>query len=69
MEVTLSHKDLINLVCGTTPKTQKICESLTEEKLMYFSGNQWNENWSWNRKSLDLLSDDDLFCLYKDIVV
>jgi hypothetical protein len=66
MNVDLSKKDLISLVKGTCPNMDKTLE-LQKQGLMEFTGNQWNEDWDWNRTALNKLNEKQLLELYKDI--
>jgi hypothetical protein len=55
----LNHDDLVNLVCGLPAPN-----GVTAPNYVYFSGDQWNASWDWDRYKLDLLSDDELYQLY-----
>jgi len=40
------------------------CDNYTKKGLMVFSGNQWNENWSWIESELSKMSEQQLYKLY-----
>ena len=64
MKLELSKDDLITLVKTTHPKSLQQAYDLENIGLMRFSGNQWNENWDWNDKELNKMSEEQLFNLY-----
>jgi hypothetical protein len=64
LNVELTKEDLVNLVSSTTPSMKECCD-YTDEGLMSFTGNQWNENWSWQKSKLMSMSDQKLLNLYK----
>lgn len=64
MKADLSKEDLINLVKGVQPKSMSECDAYTKSGLMTFSGDQWNENWSWVVAKLETLGEQELFELY-----
>ena len=48
----LNQQELISLISGITLKdTEKYIE-YEEKEWMKFTGNQWNENWEWDRQAL-----------------
>lgn len=59
---------LIDAIIGVGMKGSMsyACE-MTEKGLAVFTGNQWNENWSWSRTGLETLSFDQLLALYTDL--
>jgi hypothetical protein len=57
MRVDLDKEDLISLVYGTIP-------TFGGNKLTNYTGNQWNEQWTWDKKKLSLFEDDYLWKLY-----
>lgn len=62
----LDEKDkdmFIAMVASTTPSMAE-ADAYTKIGLMYFSGNQWNENWSWRISELNKLSIAELINLY-----
>ncbi|MFA5154346.1 MAG: hypothetical protein WC554_17485 [Clostridia bacterium] len=61
----IEKQDLINMICGV--EKPDIDESIELEKLglMYFSGNQWNEDWSWDRSNLSKLTEKELEVIYE----
>jgi len=40
------------------------CGTMTKRGLAYFSGNQWNEDWSWKREALQELAVPELETIY-----
>lgn len=64
MKVDLSKTQLIRLVTTAKPKSMEECIKLTEIKLMKFTGNQWNENWSWDCEALNNLPEEALLNIY-----
>lgn len=64
LKIELTKEDLVNLVSTTTPSMSECCE-YTDKGLMSFTGNQWNENWSWDKSKLMEMSDKKLLNLYK----
>lgn len=64
MLVDLTKRDLINLINSTSPSMQE-CHDYTKTGLMVFSGNQWNEDWTWVTSELEKMSDRALINLYQ----
>lgn len=44
----------------------RTCIELTHLGYMRFTGNQWNEDWSWNREALERLSVEELEIVRED---
>ena len=65
MKIDLNKIDLINLVTSQTPDSIQQCDDYTKQGLMKFTGNQWNEKWSWMKDELEKLSETKLWDLYK----
>ena len=59
MKLELDHEDLISLVCGCPAPSD-----VDEPQYVYFSGNQWNTMWDWDRHKLKGLSNAELYELY-----
>lgn len=57
IKVSLTHTDLVNLICGRFPP-----QSAT--KWTVFTGNQWNEEWSWDRALIGKEGIEDLARYY-----
>lgn len=57
IKVTLSHNDLVNLLCGR-PGPCGDCQ------YSRFIGNQWNPDWEWDRDALRKLSEVELAKMY-----
>ena len=64
MKADLSKEDLINLVKGVSPKSMSECDAYTKTGHMVFTGNQWNEDWSWVQSKLESMGEQELFELY-----
>lgn len=62
--IEVTKEDLVNLVRSTKPKSMQECIDYTDESLMYFSGNQWCEDWDWEKEVLKNLSGEELVKLY-----
>ena len=64
----LYKKDLINLLIGAKRDLDTdMCLRLTAAGLMRQTGNQWNEDWDWNRSELDKMPEKELTDLYLTI--
>lgn len=63
MKVELTNKELRVLLESTSPSMAD-CAALTENRMMRFNGNGWNESWNWNQKYLDKLTDEEIYDLY-----
>ena len=55
---------LVNAVIGVSFKSYLFAGEMTKKRLAVFSGNQWNENWRWERTALEKLSEDKLMEIY-----
>jgi hypothetical protein len=64
MNVELTKNDFINLVKSTQPNSATTCDKFASVGFMDFTGNQHNEAWEWNEKSLQTLSENNLLDLY-----
>lgn len=62
-------KLLIDAIMSHEPVNQMDCVKLTELGFMRFTGNQWNEEWSWNRDKLETLDEETLTRVYEDFTV
>ncbi len=51
--VELSHYDLVNLFCGRP-------RPYGDNPYTKFTGNQWNDEWEWDREKIEKLSENDL---------
>ena len=58
MDVSLDKADLITLVLGLNPPME------LEGKYTQFCGNQWNDDWKWNREKLNSMTEQELYTLY-----
>ena len=58
---------MINQLTGIKPHKQQTCNLLSEFNIMEFTGNQHNEDWVWNIKTLNELSENELKLLYNSI--
>ena len=65
MKVDVDKTDLVNLIFSTSPNSMQECCDYTETGLMAFTGNQWNEDWSWVKSELMKMSENSLLTLYK----
>ena len=64
MKVDLNKKDLINLLSSVSPDSINECCDYEKRGLMTFTGNQWNENWSWSETALSKLTENEIYKLY-----
>jgi len=64
MKIDLNKEDLINLLSSVKPDSMQECDDYTKKGLMIFSGNQWNEDWSWDRSNLSKMAEHQLYTLY-----
>lgn len=58
---------LIDAIIGCGFKSIQLAVEMTNKDLARFSGNQWNENWSWKRDKLKELSLNKLRELYTTV--
>jgi len=58
---------MLNNFIGIKPSKHLTCDLLLQVNLMRFSGNQHNEDWSWNVEVLKLLSNQELLNLFDGI--
>ena len=58
---------LVDAVMGAGFPSMDFADEMTKRGLARFTGNQWNEEWRWNRDSLEKLSDIGLLTLYNRI--
>ena len=58
---------LVDAIIGAGFPSIQYASGMTELGLANFTGNQWNENWSWNRNRLNELPRETLEELYADI--
>lgn len=56
---------LIHAIVGCGFGTWRFAEEMTQRGLARFTGNQWNEDWEWERGGLERLSDQELEELYE----
>jgi len=59
--IALDHQDLVNLVCGRPVP-------YGENPYTKFIGNQWNEDWEWDRSKLEKLSEGELYSIYFGVI-
>jgi len=59
-----THMLFVDAIVGSGFPTMKFAALATEWGLAEFSGNQWNEDWAWDRSALDALPDNELQGLY-----
>lgn len=62
MEVTLDKKDLILLVKGSCPNYNVFAYELVKKTGRYVGG--FVDKWEWDQRSLELLSEEQLWLLY-----
>ena len=55
---------LIDAIIGKGLLNSYYAEKKEKEGLVDFTGNQWNEDWSWNRRALNKLATKKLETLY-----
>lgn len=65
MTVTLEKEDILNLICGTTGVIELDGIPLRESSFFKFKGNQWNEDWEWDREFLSNLDERMLWNFYQ----
>lgn len=58
IKVRLHKVDIINLICGTPARFSK------RHTCVKFTGNQWNDDWEWDRNALSKLGVDELAKMY-----
>lgn len=56
---------LIDALCGKGFISMQFAIDMTNAGLAKFTGNQWNEDWVWDRSELQKLSVEQLESLYK----
>lgn len=55
---------MIDAICGAGFSNAKVAMWAQSARLANFTGNQWNEDWTWNRTMLGMLELDALFAVY-----
>lgn len=60
MRIEISKEMIIDMIVGGC----SIPMGGISEELTPFSGNQWNENWHWNREELRFYNLETLLALY-----
>ena len=58
MLVDLDRNDLLNLIVSLLPP-------YGGDEFSTDTGNQWNDNWCYKRKSFDKMTDDELLAFYQ----
>jgi len=61
----ISKELLIDAIIGVGFKSYKIAEKMTANGFAEFSGNQWNEEWSYRKDKLLELTFYELELVYK----
>ena len=59
----VSPTDIVNMIVGIGLPTVEIALAASSAKLAHFTGNQWDENWVWDRTALDKLPVGTLIAL------
>ena len=69
-DFVLSHRELVtDAIIGVGFPTIGIAIAAEKEHIAYFTGNQHNESWRWDRDKLDRLTDEQLQSLYTNLKV
>lgn len=58
---------VVDAICGAGFPTHDLAERYTRHGFATFTGNQWNEAWTWNRPALNQLSLPGLQEMYQSI--
>lgn len=58
---------MVDAVIGTGFDSMDLADEMTQKGLARFTGNQWNEDWEWNRAELEKKSLQELSDLYQYI--
>ena len=59
------HRLLRDAICGCLFRSYAFAEWATENGLADFTGNQWNEEWAWNRTALCGKTIEELTSIYE----
>jgi hypothetical protein len=55
-----NHALMVDAIVGHGVPNIAVAEVAVREGLATFTGNQWNENWAWNRQALSNLTEPTL---------
>lgn len=58
---------LIDAICGCGWKSYELAGKYQNKGLMYFTGNQYNPDWKWDKLELEILVEDELIEIYKEL--
>jgi len=64
---TLTKQFVINAIDGGKFPLTKDLRAYEKRGILYYSGNQWNEDWAWRKDKLNELSLEELIYIYKDL--
>jgi len=56
---------LVDAICGVGLRTISYACKMERSHLAMFTGNQWNEEWEWDRERLEEMNIKELEDLYK----
>ena len=56
--------DIVDAICSRPIPSGGIGRWGFPSELTPFTGNQWNENWGWDRRAVERLTDDEKDCLW-----
>lgn len=59
----ISPTDIVNMIVGIGLPTTEIALAASSANLATFTGNQWNEDWAWDRAALSKLPVGTLIAL------
>ena len=57
----MRKKDIINMIRGVDPPR--------DHEYSIFTGNQWNEDWEWDRDKLNELTAPELYAFYTYLTI
>ena len=63
----MKKQQLIDAICGSGFRSMNHSIAMEKVGLAGFCGNQWNPDWSWNRKELKKLTNEQLDILYTHV--
>lgn len=67
MLMDVTKEDLINMICGGPMPPMEMCDRMTQDGIMKFTGNQHNPDWKWNRDWLAQGSEINLAGIYREL--
>lgn len=64
--MTFEKDMLVDAIAGTH-MPMAVADKMTQLGLARFTGNQWNEDWEWDKRALDRLDVPELSTLYRKL--